>query len=70
MIGSTDPNRAPATPWWSQRATAIVFGLGFAKIPTLVVTPSAPMLKAHLTAWRRRCRARHLAPVDVREAAE
>ena len=31
----------PSALWWSQLATAIVFGLGFATILTLVVTPSA-----------------------------
>jgi len=61
---------APATQWWSQIATAIVFGLGFSTILTLVVTPSALMLKANVGAWRRRRRARHLKPAEVREAAE
>ncbi len=61
---------APATQWWTQIATAIVFGLGFSTILTLVVTPSALMLKANAAAWRRRRRARHLKPTEVREAAE
>ncbi len=61
---------APATQWWTQLATAIVFGLGFATILTLVVTPAALMLKADVAAWRRRRRARPVAPADVREAAE
>ena len=61
---------APATQWWTQIATAIVFGLGFSTILTLVVTPSALMLKANVAAWRRRRRARHLKPAEVREAAE
>ena len=30
----------PSALWWSQLATAIVFGLGFATILTLIVTPS------------------------------
>jgi multidrug efflux pump len=61
---------APATQWWSQLATAIVFGLGFSTVLTLVVTPSALMLKANVAAWRRRRRARPLEPTDLREAAE
>jgi len=61
---------APATQWWSQIATAIVFGLGFSTILTLVVTPSALMLKANVAAWRRRRRARPLEPAEIREAAE
>jgi len=43
---------APSTQWWTQLATSIVFGLGFATILTLVVTPSALMLKENVHAWR------------------
>lgn len=32
---------APATQWWMSLATAVVFGLGFATVLTLVVTPCA-----------------------------
>ena len=42
---------APSTQWWRQLATAIVFGLGFATILTLVVTPSALMLRANARGW-------------------
>jgi multidrug efflux pump len=34
---------APATQWWISLSTAIVFGLGFATILTLIVTPAALM---------------------------
>src|SRR5207244_13628610 len=34
---------APATQWWIALSTAIVFGLGFATVLTLVVTPAALM---------------------------
>jgi multidrug efflux pump len=34
---------APATQWWINLSTAIVFGLGFATVLTLVVTPAALM---------------------------
>jgi multidrug efflux pump len=34
---------APATQWWINLSTAIVFGLGFATILTLIVTPAALM---------------------------
>jgi len=69
---------APSTQWWRQLATAIAFGLTFATVLTLVVTPSALMLRENLAAWRRRRRAtppppsvaiRHLDP-DLPEAAE
>jgi len=36
---------APSTQWWVQLSTAIVFGLSFSTILTLVVTPSALMLR-------------------------
>jgi multidrug efflux pump len=35
---------APATQWWINLSTAIVFGLGFATVLTLIVTPAALML--------------------------
>lgn len=60
---------APATQWWTQLATAIVFGLGFATVLTLVVTPSALMLKANIAARRRRWQARRLRLAEVRQAA-
>ncbi len=34
---------APATQWWISLSTAIVFGLGFATVLTLIVTPAALM---------------------------
>ena len=42
---------APSTQWWAQLATAIAFGLAFATVLTLFVTPSALMLRANLSAW-------------------
>jgi multidrug efflux pump len=42
---------APSTQWWISLSTAIVFGLGFATILTLVVTPSALMVFANVSAW-------------------
>lgn len=47
---------APSMQWWSQLSTAIVFGLGFATVLTLVVTPSALMIKANIHEWRERRR--------------
>lgn len=43
---------APSTQWWRQISTAIAFGLAFATLLTLVVTPSALMLRANLAKWR------------------
>jgi multidrug efflux pump len=45
---------APSTQWWVHLSTAIVFGLGFATILTLVVTPAALMVIANLAGWRAR----------------
>ena len=42
---------APSTQWWVQLATAIVFGLGFATILTLVVTPCALMVRGNVQEW-------------------
>ncbi|MBH69465.1 MAG: MFS transporter [Rhodospirillaceae bacterium] len=39
---------APSMQWWSSLSTAIVFGLGFATILTLVVTPCALMLRVNI----------------------
>ena len=39
---------APSTQWWRQLSTAIVFGLTFATPLTLLVTPSALMLRANV----------------------
>ncbi|MBT3307681.1 MAG: efflux RND transporter permease subunit, partial [Alphaproteobacteria bacterium] len=47
---------APAMQWWSQLSTAIVFGLGFATVLTLVVTPSALMIKVNVHDWLARRR--------------
>jgi multidrug efflux pump len=46
----------PSTQWWRQLSTAIVFGLGFATVLTLLVTPCALMLRVNVAAWRQRRR--------------
>jgi multidrug efflux pump len=45
---------APATQWWISLSTAIVFGLGFATVLTLVVTPAALMAIDNMRQWRMR----------------
>ena len=52
---------APSTQWWTQLATAIVFGLAFATMLTLIVTPCALMARANVRAWRQRRRDRRAA---------
>ena len=60
---------APATQWWISLSTAIVFGLGFATVLTLVVTPAALMGIANLAArrdeWRLRRRGKRLRKAAV-----
>jgi multidrug efflux pump len=57
---------APSTQWWIGLSTAIVFGLGFATVLTLIVTPAALLLIANVSDRRKRwmaaIRARRLAP--------
>ena len=42
---------SPDTQWWVQLSTAIVFGLIFATILTLIVTPSALMMRENIRSW-------------------
>ncbi len=43
---------APSTQWWINLSTAIVFGLGFATVLTLIVTPAALLLIEQGAQWR------------------
>ncbi|MFP6712688.1 MAG: efflux RND transporter permease subunit [Rhodospirillales bacterium] len=45
---------APSSQWWTQLSTAIAFGLGFATILTLFVTPASLMIRANVQGWRAR----------------
>ncbi|MGQ7791072.1 efflux RND transporter permease subunit [Faunimonas sp. B44] len=56
---------APSTQWWTHLSTAIVFGLGFATILTLIVTPAALMALANMSARRTRWSERR---IERREA--
>ena len=49
---------APSTELWQQLSTAIVFGLTFATVLTLFVTPCALQWRGNATAWWRRQRGR------------
>jgi len=68
---------APSTQWWTQLSTAIAFGLAFATLLTLIVTPSALLLRANLRGridrWRvarARRKVEKAKPPPLREAAE
>jgi multidrug efflux pump len=56
---------APSTQWWTQLSTAIGVGLTFATVLTLIVTPAALMLRANVSAWRGRRRARRATPAPA-----
>ena len=45
---------APITQWWFSMATVIIFGLSFATILTLIITPCALMLQVNFKQWRDR----------------
>ncbi|MBU0725484.1 MAG: efflux RND transporter permease subunit [Alphaproteobacteria bacterium] len=51
---------APSTQWWVQLSAAIVFGLAFATVLTLLITPAALKLRANVADWRQRRRERRL----------
>ncbi len=60
---------APSMQFWSQLATAIVYGLGFATILTLLVTPSALMLRANLRGWLDRRKQRKMVKAEAKATA-
>ena len=60
---------APSTDMWVQLSTAIVFGLGFATLLTLVVTPCALMVRINRRNRRRRAQA-SAAEDDARHRAD
>jgi multidrug efflux pump len=42
---------APATQWWVQLSTAMLFGLTFATILTLIITPAALQVVENMRVW-------------------
>ena len=51
LINRTVTFNAPSMQWWQQLSTAVVSGLLFATVLTLVVTPCALMVKANVRGW-------------------
>jgi len=51
FIGRTIVIDAPANQMWVQLSISIVFGLGFATILTLILTPALLMLRANVAGW-------------------
>ncbi|MBT4487859.1 MAG: efflux RND transporter permease subunit [Rhodospirillaceae bacterium] len=60
---------APSTQWWVQLSTAVAFGLSFATILTLFVTPSLLALGANTTAYLTRRRAARMEKRTAKTAA-
>lgn len=53
LVGRSVSFGAPSTQWWTQLASAIVGGLSFATLLTLVLTPCLLVLGDQLQdAWR------------------
>jgi multidrug efflux pump len=59
---------APSTQWWVQLSTAIVAGLSFATVLTLLITPSALMARENFMSWRAARADKATTPPDTREA--
>jgi multidrug efflux pump len=76
LIGREVTVGAPSSQWWIQLSQAIVYGLGFATVLTLVLTPSALMLRENLRRFSGRPRLRSATdraeqePDRLSEAAE
>jgi len=61
---------APSTQWWVHLSTAIVFGLSFATLLTLIVTPAMLMALANLAEWNASRKARRAERRQARIAAK
>jgi len=66
FISSKTSFGAPSTQWWVQLSTAIVFGLSFSTVLTLVVTPSALMWRENIASSKTRLK-KHLWRFKSRE---
>jgi multidrug efflux pump len=66
MLGAEITIDAPSSQWWVQLSQAIVYGMFFSTVLTLVLTPCALMMRANIQNWwaKRRGRRRPEAPPD------
>jgi multidrug efflux pump len=60
----------PASEWWVQLSSAVVWGLGFSTLLTLVLTPVMLGVPSRLGAWRRKRIGQALDLVGVDRKAE
>ena len=60
---------APSTQWWDQLASSIVYGLTFATILTLIVTPCMIALVEEFHDWRQARRTRRAMPTKQAASA-
>jgi multidrug efflux pump len=61
VIGRTITLGGPSTDWWQQLSLAIAWGLTFATLITLVLTPCLLLIGARVGAWWRGRRIGHVA---------
>ncbi len=59
---------APSTQWWAQLSTAIAFGLSFSTVLTLIVTPSALMIRENFSEWTARRRSKKDATIAAQKS--
>ena len=64
FIGRNVVIDAPANQMWVQLSISIVFGLGFATVLTLIVTPSLLMIRANVSDWRNKRRSAKIADAE------
>lgn len=66
LIGRDVTFGGPSADWWQQLSLAIAWGLTFATLITLVLTPCLLMLGAQVSAWRQRRHVKPPPPVPAR----
>ncbi|KPK37271.1 MAG: acriflavin resistance protein, partial [Gammaproteobacteria bacterium SG8_47] len=52
LVGQEVSYGAPVTQWWVSLATVVAYGLMFATVLTLIITPCALMLRENWRSWR------------------
>ncbi|MBI1364284.1 MAG: AcrB/AcrD/AcrF family protein [Proteobacteria bacterium] len=62
LIARSVVYNSPSTQWWNQLATSIIFGLGFATVLTLIVTPAMIALGMQRAERKKAAQARASAP--------
>ncbi len=61
---------APSTQWWVQLSTAIVFGLTFSTILTLIVTPSALMFREKIARFTFFVKSKFIQKIELKSSRD